>query len=1838
MRCHRHQTLPFKLSFVAVFFVMLAALAVIGAASGYAADRSLVITEDADYFGRDYDILKDVELEACKSACLGNEECVAFTYNTSAKWCFLKADFGDLRAFAGAVSGRIVTVDAPKPSVEKERAAELGFLPKGMVEGAKTFVASLSRHYEPGSRSYGQLIDAAEGQKLSGDQEGAAALFGAALTVSPDSRSLWVRFTEALIASNPSDWQVKRQTEEFGSGAAINAYLKSSDEAERAGSLFLLGKALEKRRIWREAIRSYRASLQLVDDKMVRAAYDAVVAQHGFRVVSHEVDSDAAAPRICLVFAYPLPAERDGLVDYLSVRGGSGLSKEAEERQICVDGVEHGKRYQLTLRPGLPSADGEKIEKAVNLDIYVRDRSPAVRFTGRSYVLPKGGNAAIPIVSINSDIIAAEIHRIGDRSMARAVSEGVFLGQLNPYQISQIEGETGEKVWQGEIDVTPKLNEEVTTAIPVGEVIDTLEPGAYAMTAEAKDARGESWGSKATQWFVVSDLGLTALKGNDGLTAVVRALSSAKALSGTKLRLVAVNDEILGTASTDASGVATFQPGLLRGSGGQRPALLVAEGADGDYGFLDLTKAPFDLTDRGVAGRPSPPPLDVFLTTERGIYRPGETVHATALVRDAKAVAVPDLPLTVVFRRPDGVESTRMTSSGAGAGGHAVDLALSPNAMRGTWQVAVYSDPKGSSLSEESFLVEDFQPERIDYDLETDAKAIDPNGVTDLSMEVRYLYGAVAADLAIEGEINVSPSREMDGFKGYKFGLAQESVQAGYQALPEGLRTGADGTATVPVALSDLPSTTGLLKAAIATRVVDAGGRRVERRLELPVRPDGNRIGIKPMFDGSVEEGGNAAFEIIVVAPDGTRIAAEDLKWSLLDIETSYQWYRQNGSWNYEPVTTTRRVETGTVSTGLEDAGRIEMPVKWGRYRLQVESTDGTPIASSVSFDAGWYIAASSSETPDFLRVALDKEKYAIGETARVNIAPRFAGTAMVMVMSDRVLSMQAVEVPEDGTTVELPVTEDWGAGAYVTASLIRPMDLEAKRMPARALGLAHAGVDVGDRDLAVEITAPETLRPRGTLDVDVQIANLAPGSEAFITLAAVDVGILNLTGFKAPAPDDYYFGRRQLGVEIRDLYGQLIDRMQGVPGTIRTGGDGMAGQLQGTPPTEKLMAFFSGIVRLDEDGKTTIPVDIPDFNGTIRLMVQAWTADGVGHGTKEVIARDPIVVAASVPQFLAPGDRSRLLLELTHVEGPAGEVRYSVRTDDKLALTPGTGEGTVTLGETERTEISVPINGTRVGDAGLDVVVTTPDGDLLTKSLTIPVRANEPPVSRRNVVSLAARTGRLTIDGEVLDEFLPGTGSVAVSISGAGALDIPGIVAALDRYPYGCAEQITSRALPLVYLDSVAIAAGLGRDAEVAPRVAEAVKGVLAKQASSGSFGMWYPGSDNLWLDAYVSDFLTRAKEKDYPVPRIGYDLAIDNLSNRLSYATDFEHGGEDVAYALYVLARAGRASIGDLRYYADTKINSFATPLAKAQIGAALALYGDRLRADKAFKAAYADLSRGQDDVRVSRHDYGSDLRDGAGLVTLVAESRSKALDMKRLVAGLAKRSLRSRYTSTQEKAWMLLAANALVETSAKPDLRVDGQSLDRALYARFDADRLTGNPVEVENLGADGLDAVITVSGVPLVPEPAGGNGYRIERAYYTMDGKPLDIAEVKQNTRFVTVLTVTAEADVRGRLLIVDPLPAGIEIDNPNLLSGGSIQALDWLGLSSSADHLEFRADRFVASVDRQPRSPLSFRLAYIARAVSPGSFVHPAALVEDMYRPEQRGRTASGRVDVIGPVR
>lgn len=1720
----------------------------------------------------------------------------------------------------------------------------------GIARDAERYEGAVKASIASGAGEAQALIAAGRRALGENDPRMATRAFTQAASLAPQDAEAWILLAHALLATTPDP---NRPAERYdlpanASAAAYLGYRRASMRDLEANALAVLGEALKRRSMWRPAIEALKASLAIEEVPEIRSSYEALRSEHGFRLVDYTVEQDSAAPRVCLQFSENLQRGQD-YTKFVAVDGKDAQALVAEGKQLCVEGLSHGQRYQVLVRAGVPSEVAETLEKPAELAIYVRDRSPSVRFTGRSYVLPSRGQSGIPVVSVNTEKVAIEVYRIGDRSLVTALTNGDLQRQLSGYELEQLRQSTGARVYRGELDVASRLNEEVTTAVAVSEAVPELKPGVYAMIAKPAQSQDE-YGPHATQWFIVSDLGLATFTGEDGVHAFVRSLATTEPVANTSLRLVARNNEVLGTAKSDARGYARFEAGLTRGEGGAAPALIVAEAENGDYAFLDLTAAAFDLTDRGVKGREPPGPLDAYLFTERGVYRPGEEVNLTALVRDRGGQSS-GVPVTLIVTRPDGVEHSRIALTDDELGGRTAALRLGSSSMTGTWRARLHADPKDDPLANIAFLVEDFVPERLDLDIEPVAKVLAPEETGVVNISGRYLYGAPAAHLAVEGDIVVKPAAEgLSAFPGYHFGLADETlnpVRAPIEGLP---KTDADGDAELNVMLPPVPRTGRPLEAELLLRLREPGGRSIERRVTLPVDLRAARIGVKPLFrDLQLREDTTAQFDAILLDADGQRASVSGAHWELVRLEQRWQWYSRDGYWTYEPMTLTRKVAGGVINIGADQPARISANVDWGRYRLEVTAPEPGGPVSNVVFTAGWY-ADEGADSPEMLEVALDKPTYKAGDVAKLKIADRQGGRALVAVLGEGLLASQEVELPAGGGEIAIPVESTWGPGAYVTAMLYRPLDEKAKRMPGRAIGVKWLPIDQSARTLSVGLDAPSQVRSGTTLTVPVKLGGLVAGEEARVTVAAVDLGILNLTRFEAPAPEGWFYGQRRLGTEIRDYYGRLIDGMRAERGRLRSGGDEGGGlAMQGSPPVEEIVSLYSGIVRVGADGTATVDFDLPEFNGTVRLMAVAWSAGKLGHATADIIVRDPVAVLAAGPRFLTLGDEARLQIDLHNIEGVAGPLNVTVEQESPSGLWSTVHQRAVTLAPNERTAEHVSIKPQELGRVAYHVTLAGP-GDLkVRRRLTFDVK---PPAGdiRRVTVSELAPGGSITLGPDLLGDFIPGSARVAVSIGPAARLDVPGLLTQLDRYPYGCAEQITSRGLPLLYANQLAVQAGLPRDVELKERIEKAIARVFEMQDASGAFGTWGPGSRDMWLTSYVSEFLTRAREQGFAVKSQAFAQALDRLQNFVNYAQDFERGGEARAYALYVLARNGRAPIGEVRYYADTRLDRFATPLAKAHLAAALAMLGDRERADAVFRQAAASTAETNDAVR---RDFGSALRDRAALVTLASETRTARDEAARLGAMLADSFARRTYTSTQEQAWLLLAARALADEGRDTVLSVNGAAHEGALSRSLSAADLGDGNVIIRNEGEAAVDAVISVLGSATTPEPPVARNFILERAFYTPEGTPVDLGSatggtgrLSQTDRLVVVLRVKAE--LGGRILLVDRLPAGLEIENPRLVSGGDLKSFDWLKSAVGPEHTEFRDDRLVAAFDLtgrnehdgrrangQPeRRETSLTVAYMVRAVTPGSFVHPAATVEDMYRPERFARTASGRLEVV----
>ena len=1681
------------------------------------------------------------------------------------------------------------------------------------------------------------LLQKAEQQARQKNWTDAIASQETAIAAGGDQAANWLNLSQwwqGKAEQIQDDDEVRKRAQDRAQQSVWNAYQAARIPYERARALFRLGESYDRAKEPKKALAAFREGLELEDNPRIAKRYQELADANAFQIKGVDVESDSAIPKFCLRFSDDLAKDRQiHFEDYLVIQPSIQPVVSAQEQRLCVEGVRHGQSYAITARAGIPSATGEKTRVSQDFTARIEDRKPTLGFRGASYVLPKASGQQLPLISVNLEQARVRVLRINDRNLLQQIENRRLTNPLDGYDINQVARRSGELLWEGALTLAgSEPNQEVITALPISEILRDPQPGIYIVAAEPINENPDSYENRATQWLVVSDIGLFTVRGNDGLHVFARSLGGAKPLAGVDLRLYARNNGELGKATTDGKGYVRFDPGLLRGGGGREPALLMAYGG-GDYNFLDLTRPAFDLSDRGVEGRAAPGAVDAFLYTERGVYRPGETVELMVLVRDSRGYALPDAPLTLKLFRPDEVEAGQPKPGQPALGGYHVQLPLALNARTGAWTVKAYADPKGEPVGQVSFQVEDFVPQRLKLELSSAAPVLKPGESATVDINGRFLYGAPAANLKAEAEVILREDpNPYPAWPGYRFGLAQDSWTA--QRFPVALAgTDAQGKAQAQVTLSETPDTSRPLQARVRVSLFEPGGRPVTRSLNLPYRAQSFAIGIKPRFgDDGIPIRQEAGFDVIALDALGQPQAHSGLRAELVREEYQYYWYYGDNRWNYKLVIRdSAPVTRQTLNLAAGPAALVTQRIaEWGHYRLDVlDPTSG--VASSVRFTVGWFETPSENDTPDQMKVTLDKPRYQVGETAKVFIRAPFAGEVLLNVVGDRLWSSRSVSVSAEGATVELPIPAEWGPGVYIAATAFRPADSAAQRGPGRAIGVAWVGLDPASRTLNVALTAPTEWKPRQKIELPVTVTGLESGQPAYLTVAAVDEGILQLTDFTTPDPAQYFLGKRRLGMQLLDLYGKLIEA-GGRPGQLKVGGDADSRQLDGSGVrTVKTLALFSGPVALGASGQAKIPLTLPDFNGQLRLMAVAWDRNRLGRAEAAPLVRDPLVARVYLPRFLAPEDESRVSVMVQNLSAAPGDYHLRLSADGAVAVSEPTAfTFTVADSTVQNSEKrTFTLRGLKPGVGQVRLHLDGPNGFQLVRESEIGVRPAQAMTSARTARRLNPGES-LQIGEALLADYLPGAGRAKLSFASRPALNVPELLADLDRYPYGCLEQTTSRALPLLYFNQVA-AVWVGQNATEAglrARVQEAIQRILTLQDAGGGFGLWSPDSavEN-WLSAYAMDFLVRARQEQYLAPESAYQHGLTYLQEQLN---EKEFGERELgwrAYALYVLARVQKAAIGDLRYLHDNHLQKLPTALAQAQLGAALARYGELGRAREAFTAALNHSGR------VSVRDYGSPLRDRAALLALLAESGLLPERVPSLAEELAAEFNQRRYASTQEQTWLLLAAHALLKQPGQLRLAVDGQATTVDPFYLSPTAAQLAQGLTVNNQGDQPAWAIMNLSGVPAASQPPAQNGFTISRRYYTRAGKAIDPALLRQNDLLVVVITGEAQGKEQQQALVVDLLSAGLEIENARLAHNASTTEIAWLPELTEALHTEFRDDRFVAALDLDTGKERKFTLAYLARAVTPGVYQQPAVYVEDMYKPWQFGRGAMGTVRV-----
>ncbi|RZZ86918.1 alpha-2-macroglobulin family protein [Pseudoxanthomonas winnipegensis] len=1599
--------------------------------------------------------------------------------------------------------------------------------------------------------------------------------------------------------------------------------------------------------------RNKTGDLPAVSGEAVQAQKARAVA--GFGLVNAYPDQHEGQVAIALEFSQPLVESQDfdKLIhvsdDKGAVVSGSWVLDE-HAKILRFPSVEAAHDYTVKIDAGLLAAAGGSLGKAVEQVVHTGQIEPAVAFASQGSVLPAKDTRGLPVVSINVPEVDVEFLRVRESQLPRFFAQYQRGGSRGAWSLDEDYsqnkplGELADSVYLNRFVLGGKPNERMVSYLPVQDIKQLQEPGLYFAVMKRV---GRYSDQLQTAFFSVSDLGLHARAYKDTLFVHTASLADGSATGGAQLRVLDAKGETVLKGETDGNGNALLKYTLNAGQ-----VLVASRGKD--VTLLPFNQPALDLSEFAVAGREQAW-FDVFAWSGRDLYRPGETVRVSALLRDFDGKPVKsEQPLYLRLKQPDGkiFRETRLTPGEQGY--FAFEQAIPVEAPTGRWQVEFRTDPASAQAVQGMTLrIEEFLPERMKLDLSA-PEILKPGQGLALKADAAYLYGAPADGNRFTAKLAVAVEQHpLDKLPGWFFGDA--TVQ-----LPKEAKDVVDATFDAKGHYEDTLSLPDEVKpvtpvAAIVTgSVYETGGRTVNRSLKRVLWPADVLAGVRPLFDdkeGSAANG-TAGFEIARFNAAGARQPGKGLKVTLVRERRDYHWtHDEDTGWSFDYTQRFENVDTRTVDVG-GDAVRVDFPVEWGGYRLEVFDP-ATGLTTRYPFTAGWSWNDDNrglDARPDKVKLSLDKTGYRAGDTLKVTLTPPHDGKGVLMVESDHMLYVKNIEA-KAGSVFEIPVTQDWERhDVYVTALVFRGGSAPSKITPARAVGVAHVPMDRSARRVAVGLKAPEQMKPGQDLAVTVSVPQLA-GKDAHVTVSAVDVGILNITRYPVPDATAHFFAQRRLGVDSYDVYGRVIESYEGDTAKLRFGGDMALGALpQARRPTAKVQTvdLFAGPVKLDTKGNARVLLKVPDFNGTLRVSALVYSDDHYGSRDTQTLVRAPVVAEASMPRVLAPGDRSMVTLDVQNFTGRPGTFRVQVDGTGPLAI--GEGSRSVSLADGAKTTLSFPLQA-REGYTTAQVRVRVDgaaDGFKVDRSFDLPVRAGWPSVTRtesRVIDPLAP----VTMGAGFADGLMPDSVRARMVVSALPPIPFAAALEDLLKYPYGCIEQTTSKGYAALVMDQATadLLGTKGLDpAKRRERMEGAFASIASMQVANGNFSMWGDDGDVVpYITPYVADFLLDAREGGFAVPDTVLQKALNRLSEDLLsggnqfYGSNFrEHlRFANQAYAGYVLARVGRAPLGTLRALYDNDRGKSMTGLPLVQLGLALSLQGDTKRGARAIALGFDKTG----DRPEWLGDYGTRLRDDALMLALVRERKLSKPEYDARVIALGRelderRKARWFYLSTQEQVAIARLGKSLLGDAQAKTLggtwSADGASetvQDLRLFARsFDMAALAKG-VSFSPQGQPPLYASLEIAGVPRTAPAEDQSKIGVTRRYYATDGSEWKGGTLKEGEALIVGLRITADTEVPDALL-TDLLPAGLEIENFNLSDAKQWAdvvvdgiTLTERGEAAEVKHEEFRDDRYVAAL-RLGRGGSGAKVFYLVRAVTPGTYTVPPPLVEDMYRPDIRG--------------
>ncbi|MEX0966044.1 MAG: MG2 domain-containing protein [Bacteroidia bacterium] len=1339
-----------------------------------------------------------------------------------------------------------------------------------------------------------------------------------------------------------------------------------------------------------------------------------------------------------------------------------------------------------------------------------------------------------------------------------------------------------------------------------------------------------------TRNVLASDLGIMAKSGEDSkLLVFVNDIKSTQPLGGIQLDLYDYQQQVIDQAETGADGIAVFQAS-------ETPFLVVARKGS-QRGYLRLVDGgSLQLSQFDVSGEKVEKGLKGFIYGERGVWRPGDSLYLTFILEDTEEKVPDNYPVIMELYDPQNQLVTKNVNTHGSSGFYAFRMATPATARTGNYQARI---KLGNVVFNKSLKIETVKPNRLKVKLDFGTEALVRGESNSGMLQINWLHGAAGRNLKADIQVSYSTGKtNFSKFPTFRFDDPMRTFNTESNQIFDG-QVGENGHTSFSFKPEAGHNAPGMLNAKFLTKAYEPGGDFSTNTMTIPYHPFKSYTGIKmPPADrsrGTYLTDTNHLVKLVAVDSDGQPLANKELKIQLYELRWRWWWDRYDNQGNYNSRVYENERQTASVTTNSRGEAswilRVDNPL-WGRFLVRAcDPESGHCAGDVIYFDWPGWVSRQRQNTPggaSMLAFSTDKEKYNVGEKAVLTIPSSAGGRALVSLESGKsVVETHWVETQQGETRFSFEVTEKMAPNIFAHVTMLQPHAQSINDLPIRMYGIMPLLVEDPNSHLEPTIRMPDVLRPEKPFQVNVSEAT---GRPMTYTLAMVDEGLLDLTNFKTPQPWDHFYAREALGVKTWDIYDQVMGAFSGrMDKLLAIGGDG---EIVKKDDGKELNRFkpvvkYIGPFHLKKGETQTHTLDMPQYVGSVKVMVIAGFEEAYGSADKVVPVRAPLMVLGTLPRVLGPDEMVKLPVSVFAMESQVKNVQVEITTNDMLTIEDGSSRS-LSFSKTGDELVTFSLKVKPLTGVAKVKIKARSGRETAEQEITLEIRNPNPEVT--NVFDTVLEAGAAW-NINYAPVGMAGTNYGVLELSSIPPLNLDERLEFLIRYPYGCIEQTTSSVFPQLFVEHL-MDLPPAEKAQIKANVAAGIARLSGFQVSGGGFAYW-PGQRNVddWSSSYAGHFLVEAKNLGYSVPE-------NMLSRWKNYQTNIANswvaGGGDYgyrsdfvqAYRLYTLALAKSPALGAMNRLRE---RSELTPTARWRLAAAYQLSG---KPDVA-KQLVRELPLRVEAYRELSYTYGSGTRDEAMILetlTLMGEKTKGAELLKHVSGELSS----NRWMSTQTTAYTLMATSKFLGNSTLPT-KMDytyslngGSKTNAASNTPLNQVPLSikgtqGGNVSLKNNSDGILFARVILHGIPITgDQTSADNALKIDVNYKLPDGTLLDPQFLDQGTDFVAEVTIF-NPGYRGHyqeMALTQIFPSGWEIINTRLLDFDSGSKED------KAEYLDIRDDRVYTFFDLSRNDSKTFRVMLNASYL--GRYYLPTVSCEAMYDETINSRRPGQWVEVV----